>query len=408
MGHLESAAIPLDSLLFNSSNIVKTQSKNAKLISLSTSSCGSKEFTETRIKITKDLINQKDIRILFFEGDLLLFHHLNLALQSPTKTPIKIETIFDNQSEYNTIEFQEFVHFLQDFNLNNPKKIAVVGLDKYSKGRSQKEVINYFKKTCRQTKFVIDMNQSTETLKGIPEDIYRNGSLYDLKTSIAPLLACLNTHLLRDSRCEFIDFIYKTNSYLDDHEIDIQIDYYKETCLGGSNASRVYNENLFSTLSNTIQYLTTDTGEFPKSIIWGYNSVLCNSKAVLNDVEPNLGSLISESFDDSKIFKLGFLHDHGSIYAFKDYDLRKSKLVLNSAVFGSVEHILHQFAEESTFKNYGLILNSDIEAFKRPLKGRFVGDRYSSNNQVSEYVECNIQDLYSMVIFFDESHSMNK
>ena len=324
MAFLKNSVVPLHSL--NDNNAIMQLLGQVPLVLIGDSTHGTHEFYQQRITISKQLIQEKNFKLILLEADWPNVYTLNQYVQSSIHlTAEQALDVFNPQSAWlwSNLEMLNFIQWLKSYNEQLPdgeQKVSLLGMDIYSFKQSRNRVIDYLLSFSPQA--AQQAQQRYQCFNRFNNDLHRYGRAVSRDQSLSCQQAVVEQYQdFADCRfpCPeqypFIDreafFNAKQNARIVKNiEQSLRIQY-----MSGDSSSASWNQRdrhmmeSFLALSEHLHH--------PKTIIWAHNSHLGNARAtdMAESAQINLGQLLRQRFSQ-QLIAIGMLTYSGSLYSF--------------------------------------------------------------------------------------------
>lgn len=407
---LKESVVPLNSL-DDSKAIIKLIDQIPYVL-IGDSTHGSYEFYQQRINLSKKLIQEKNFKLIVFEGDLPNVYRLNQYVQSRLPvTAMQALNVTNPQGAWlwGNVTMLNFIQWLKKYNDQLPEgeqKVSLHGLDIYSFERSKRIVINYlrlFSPQAAQQAF-----QRYQCFNRFGNDLHRYGKML----AHMPMLSCeldVVEQFQDFSLCRlpcpehysFIDrdaFFYTQENarVIKNTEKSFRVQYKTGK---DSDSWNLRDIHMMESLLAVSEHL-----DHPKTIIWAHNSHVGDARATeMREKEQlNLGQLMRQKFGQ-QMFSLGMLTYNGVVAAADDWHsqaeiktIRNAHPDSNEALFHSlgIRHFMLYLHGSEVLQNY---LN------KTRLQ-RHIGVVYRPQDEMaSHYSYTHLADQFDAVIFIDST-----
>lgn len=149
------------------SDYISNQKPNARIIGLGEATHGTSEVFDYKIEIIKSLIKNNGVRTVALEAHYANSYNLNNYIHDG-KGDSKQLVLQLGYWPYYTVEFQDFIIWLKDYNKNTTDKISIIGVDSQPGGSSLKVLTEKLKDDVSISKLLNELNNdSTQISKKI-------------------------------------------------------------------------------------------------------------------------------------------------------------------------------------------------------------------------------------------------
>lgn len=365
---------------------------NRRIIALGEGTHGTKEFTVLRTLLSQMLVEQKGFNIICLEnpyGDLCILDSLLPATSDLNN--LMHETLL---SIYQTVEFKDFLLWLQSFN-HSSKKVQLAGIDfvliKQTAVILQQQLAGFHKAEINRLADSIVSKASFHD--SIWSNMNKSGFKYDSKAVV------LNGyHLYKE--LDSLENILKQDQLYASEQVNIAIlncrhavnNFYKAVT-GKKPASR--DEQMAEMINRFAQRPDA------KIIVWAHNAH-CSYEATGGNAG-GMGKFIKEKHPD--YFVIGTSTATGTYSATKDrFDTKDNRFTsyrLKRPHKSSWENYFSTLASRSFYINTKEL--EEDEQTGRSL--RVIGYRPESRSLSSKYPNAVLKRLYDVVIFFKETNA---
>ncbi|MCK5649601.1 MAG: erythromycin esterase family protein [Gammaproteobacteria bacterium] len=405
---LKNSVVPLKGL-HDSAAIIKLIAQRPYVL-IGDSTHGTYEFYQQRINLSKQLIQEKNFRLIVLEGDLPNIHVLNQYIHSLIPiSALQALNVSNPQGNWlwGNLPMLNFIQWLKRYNEQLPEsepKVSLSGMDIYSFDRSRELVINYLQSFSPQA--AQQARQRYQCFNRFNNNLHRYGKA----VAHNPLLSCEAevVEQYKDfSQCRFpcpeqypfVDreaFFYAMQNarIAKNTEKSFRIQY-----LTGNDMDSWNQRDLHMMESFLAVYAHLNK---PKTIIWAHNSHLGDARAteMAEKSGLNLGQLMRQHFKQ-EMFAIGMLTYSGTVSAADDWNQPAEVKRLLNAHPMSNEALFHRLG----IRHFVLYLHQSPELAqllsKRRLQ-RHVGVVYRPDDELdSHYSYTHLSDQFDAVIYID-------
>ncbi len=414
MALLRQSVVPLNSLHDNKSIIDLIGQKPLLLIGDSTH--GTHEFYQQRINISKQLIQEKNFKLIVLEGDWPNIYTLNQYVQS--LIPITAQQALDVSNPHtfwlwNNVEMLNFILWLKKYNEQLPQgeqKVSLHGMDIYSFKQSRQQVFDYLQLFSSQA--AQQAYQRYQCFAFFNNDLHRYGKAVRDDASLSCERAVVEQYV-DFSACRypcpeqysFIDrdafFCAQQNArVIKNTEKSFRLQYrFADDTQSWNQRDRHMMESLLASMTHLHQ---------PKTIIWAHNSHLGDARAteMADRDQLNLGQLVRQYFA-KQVFSIGMLTHSGTVMAADDWNSPAKIKTLLSAYHDSNEGFFHRLGVPF----FVLDLHQSHELTRllnQPRLQRHVGVVYRPQDEMAaHYTYTRLAEQFDAVIYIDSSTAVH-
>lgn len=391
---------------------------DARFVLIGEASHGTQEFYQTRINITRALIEKKNFMAVAIEGDWPDAYRIHRYIsgaghQSDWKHALADFKRFPTWMWRNTT-MPPFLHWLRDYNDNLPpaSKVGFYGLDLYSMHASMRAVIEYLRS--------IDPEAATRARQRYScfEHLKIDPQTYGYLTTLGVKADCIKEAVgqLLDMQQHTFDYVRRDGTVAEDEFFYATQNarlvrnaekYYRTMFEGHVQSWNVRDQHMMETLNVLADHLESRFGKPAKIIVWAHNSHLGDARATEMGTrgEINLGQLVREQYE-SKTYSIGFSTYTGTVTAANDWDCPAERKAVNPGTHGSYEEIFHHIK----YGNFLLDLrnNKELEHYLQlPRLQRAIGVIYRPDTELeSHYFFTRLPYQFDSVIHIDRTSAL--
>lgn len=391
----------------------------ARFVLIGEASHGTHEFYQTRIEITKRLIEQKGFMAVAIEGDWPDAHRIHRYVQGLAHDSLASLNGFKRFPTWmwRNTTMPPFLEWLRDYNdrLAKPaEKIGFYGLDLYSLHTSMQAVIQFLKKIDPTA--AKRAQERYACFDHIAVDPHMYGYLINsgikkpcINEAIAELME-LQQHayeyMQRDGIAAEDDYFFATQNA----RLVKNAEHYYRTILEGEVSSwNIRDTHMAETLNVLADHLETRFKQPAKIIVWAHNSHVGDARATemgeRNEV--NLGQLVRE-VHDTHVYNIGFSTYSGSVTAANNWDEPAQRKEVMPGLQGSYEDLFHKVK----YKNFLLNLSDHPELehyLKIPRLQRAIGVIYRPDTErFSHYFFTHLPYQFNSMIHLDTTTAVQE
>ncbi|WED44459.1 erythromycin esterase family protein [Legionella cardiaca] len=414
---LNEAIEPLDSTTDNDATILD-KIDDARFVMIGEATHGTSEFYQTRINITRRLIEEKDFMAVAIEGDWPDAYTVHRYIQRKTDFTQPEQALADFRRfptwMWRNKTMPPFLKWLHNYNRNLPLtgQIGFYGLDLYSLNASMQAVISYLMsidpaaaQRARKRYACFDHSNIDPQTYGYLTNIGIKKSCID--EAIAVLVE-LQHHAFEYIRQDGItaedEYFFATQNarVIKDAEV-----YYRSMFEGRASSWNIRDRHMYETLNTLADHLENRFDRPAKIIIWAHNSHIGDARAteMSEQGEINLGQLVREQHDRNS-YSIGFSTYEGFVTAASEWDDPPKRKKIIPGFESSYEELFHQLK----FDDFLLDLknNEHLEHYlKIPRLQRAIGVIYRPETErLSHYFFTHLTYQFDSIIHFDKTNAV--
>lgn len=411
------SALPLDGKIDQYDALLE-KIGNSRFVLIGEATHGTKEFYQTRIELTQQLIQKKGFMAVAIEGDWPDVYNIHRYLQGmgDKNNP---ELALSDFKRFPTWMWRNttippFIKWLRNYNDERipNEKIGFYGLDLYSFHSSMQAVIHYLEK--------VDLDSAAKArlrydcFNHIKPDPEKYGYLTSIgikrsceKEVVSQLLELqckAFEHLKNDGIAKEDEYFYATQNA---RVVKNGEKYYRSMFESHDLSWNIRDQHMAETLNVLDDHLSKRFGKPAKIIVWAHNSHVGDARATeLGEMgELNIGQLTREQHD-ADAYLIGFSTYQGTVSAASNWRQPVETKKINPGLEGSCEDVFHQIK----FKNFLLDLHADEKLahyLSIPRLQRAIGVVYRSDSErTSHYFFTRLPYQFDCIIHFDETSAV--
>lgn len=390
---------------------------DARFVLMGEATHGTHEFYQTRIELTRQLIEEKGFTAVMIEGDWPDAYRVHRYLQGQGDAN-ESEAALEDFKRFPTWMWQNktlppFLKWLRAYNdkIKPINKVGFYGLDLYSLNASMQAVIQYLKKVDPQAaEQAIHYYACFDHLNVDPQ-------LYGYLTSSGVKKSCINEVVSELCEIQHHAFAYLKRDGIaaeDEYFFAMQNarvvknaeSYYRSTYLGQVASWNIRDRHMAETISILADHLEHRNNEPAKIIIWAHNSHVGDARAteMSGRGEVNIGQLIRKQHTDT--YSIGFSTHDGFVTAATDWDTPALRRAISPGFVESYEELFHHIP----YKNFILNLrgNEELDHYLHPPRlQRAIGVIYRPETErLSHYFFTHLPYQFDSIIHFDTTHAV--
>ncbi|WP_367606762.1 erythromycin esterase family protein [Legionella sp. W05-934-2] len=391
----------------------------ARIVLMGEATHGTEDFYQTRIELSKLLIEKKGFHAIALEGDWPSVYQMHRYILGDEKID-NVYTALNRFKRFPTwmwgnTTIPPFLNWLRNYNHthDSKSKVGIYGLDLYSLHDSMQAIVEYLDQQKPQ------LAEKAKSRYACFDHIAMDPQMYGY---------FVNRHLKRSCIKEVSDQLlemqYQTLSKIkSDKLMQSEVEFYiNQNARLIKNAEEYYrvmfepraiswnlrDNHMAQTLSNIISHIETKTNSLAKVIVWAHNSHVGDARATeMNDRgEVNLGQIVREHYDISS-YLLGFSTFDGTVLASSDWDCPPTIKKVLPALEASYEALFHKV----DIKQFYLNLRSDshlIDLLKHARLQRAIGVIYiPETERLSHYLFSRLPYQFDGIIHLDNTKALS-
>lgn len=380
---------------------------DARIVLLGEASHGTSEFYRMRNRITRELINRRNFRLVAVEADwpdaARIDHYVRHLEYPPSEW-----TAFARFPTWmwRNRDVQEFVDWLRSHNgaLQAEDRVAFHGLDLYSLYSSIRTVLEYLDEVDPATASLARERYGCLTPWQSDPATYGRAALSGAYRSceddvVKALEAIARKHreYAEHDGERFLDAVQNARLVANAER------YYRTMYYGSHQSWNLRDQHMFETLQALLQHHAPDN----KVIVWAHNSHVGNAAAteMASRGELNIGQLCRDHFG-KEACSIGFGTDHGTVAAASDWDGPMEVMTVRPAIPESYERLFHE-TELAGF-TAGLRQNDKaVNALRKPRLERAIGVIYRPETEyASHYFTAVLPEQFDEYIWIDTTRAV--
>lgn len=415
---LNSKITPID--IQNSSSLQNIIDRigDASIVLMGEATHGTQEFYQTRMELSKILIEEKGFQAISIEGDWTSAFAINQYIQNfdGYKTPeaaLHDFTRFPKWMWRNAL-MPDFLQWLRNYNDNlkdASQKIGFYGLDLYCLNDSIKAVIDYLqihdpeaaKRASKRYACFDHANVDAQTYGYLVDARIKRACIREASEQLIEMQHKAFPILEKSISSENEKLFYTTqNARL----IKNAEHYYRAMFESREETWNIRDSHMGETLQNLISHLESKFKKPAKIIIWAHNSHIGDARAteMSERKEINIGQIVREHFSNQS-FHLGFSTYTGMVTAADDWDGPAKTKNINPGLPGSYEDLFHQLQA----KDFCLYLHDEElnHYLNIPRLQRAIGVIYRPDaERFSHYFFTHLPYQFDAVIHLDKTTAL--
>ncbi|MDF2959339.1 MAG: protein-L-isoaspartate O-methyltransferase [Paenibacillus sp.] len=380
---------------------------DSQFVLLGEASHGTSEFYTLRAELSKQLVQQKNFRILAVEGDWPSCYGINRyikRLRDAPSTPEEALSGFNRWPAWMWAnrEIIPLVQWLRDYNdkkVSGPK-VGFYGLDVYSLWESMDEIFRYVKKT------------GSKEIGALAERAFDCFNPHGKEGQAYGLAAALYGEGCQEEVVRLLVEMHKRRIQLqpeDEAALDAEINalvtvnaehYYRTMITHDAESWNIRDRHMVDTLRRVIDFYGPDA----KAIIWEHNTHIGDARAT--DMAAagmvNVGQLLREEYGRSSVFAVGFGTHRGTVIAGDAWGSPPESMKVPPGRKNSWEDLMH----EAVGSNCMLILDRNEPELRQAIRHRAIGVVYHPKYEAGNYVPSRMAERYDAFVHVEESSAL--
>lgn len=388
----------------------------APYVLIGEASHGTHEFYQTRIDLTKRLIQEQGFAAVAVEADWPDAYRVNRYVRGQGHDQFAIDALGDfvrfPRWMWRNTEVAGFIEWLREHNLARPaaERVGFYGLDLYSLYTSVEAVIDYLDRVdpdaarrARQRYACLDHSAADPAEYGFEVSLgVRPSCEEEAVQQLTDLRRRAGAYLRRDGMvAEDEQFFAEQNARL----VSNAERYYRGMFQPRINTWNLRDRHMAETLHALSQHFARRQRPC-KIVVWEHNSHIGDARATdRSDIDEwNVGQLARERYGSDAVL-IGFTTYTGTVSAARDWGGPVERIRVRPALDDSYESLFHHAGLERF-----LLIFGDDETSKRlrePRLQRAIGVIYRPRTErLSHYFYSRIADQFDAVLHLDETHAL--
>jgi len=392
---------------------------DSRFVVIGEGSHGTKEFYQTRIEITRELIQKKGFMAVVIEADWPDAYGIHRYIKGKGQET----NAYDSLKEISRFPLWmwrnksifPFIDWLKEFNasISNPdKQIGFYGMDLYSLNASISAVIDYLKVVDPQAAERAKERYSCFDSMGVEPQNYGYLTNIGIKKhcikEVIDQLMELQHHAMEYCRKNGID---KEDAYFfatqNARVVKNAEKYYRSMFEGQVSSWNIRDRHMVETLDILADHLEERFNKPAKMVVWAHNSHLGDARATEMGErgEVNVGQLMREQHS-STTYSIGFSTFEGTVSAADNWDEPVKCKTVNPGLEGSFEHVFHDLQYPQFLLD--LRKNDKLEHYLNiPRLQRAIGVIYRPESErMSHYFLTHLPYQFDAVIHIDSTSAV--
>jgi len=391
---------------------------DARVVLIGEASHGSHEFYQSRIAITKQLIEKKGFMAVAIEGDWPDTYPVYRYLQGKGELGDSQHALdaFKRYPKWmwRNTTIPPFLQWLRAHNdrLSGSNKIGFYGLDLYSLNASIQAVLGYLAKVDPEAAEKARRRYTCfDHLKPDPQS-------YGYLTSSGLKKACIKEVVaqLLEIQHHALDYIKKDGlEGADEYFYALQNarviknaeNYYRTMFESDVSSWNIRDTHMFETFNMLAEHLEKRSNKMAKIVIWAHNSHVGDARATEMGErnELNIGQLIREQYGNDS-YHIGFSTYEGNVTATSSWDQPAQCKTINPGITESYEDLFHQLQYDRFILN--LRANKELEHYLQiPRLQRAIGVIYRPETErYSHYFFTRLPYQFDSIIHHDKTSAL--
>ena len=410
IGVIHDAAVPLTDSKERYASLLE-KIGDARFVLMGESTHGTYEFYQTRIELTKHLIEEKGFMAVMIEGDWPDAYRVHRYLQGQGDVNQNVMALEDFKRfptwMWRNTTIPPFLQWLRAYNdkMTLKSKVGFYGLDLYSLNTSMQAVIQYLKKVDPvAAEHAINHYACFDHLNVDPQ-------VYGYLTSSGVKKSCMNEAVSEIQHRAFAflksDGIAAEDEYFfatqNARLVKNAETYYRAMYSGQVSSWNIRDKHMAETLNILADHLEHRSNKPAKIIIWAHNSHVGDARAteMSERGEVNIGQLVREQHTDT--YSIGFSTHEGYVTAATNWDTPAMRRSIVPGFSESYEELFHHVP----YKNFILNLrgNETLDHYlNMPRLQRAIGVIYRPETErLSHYYFTHLPYQFDSIIHFDKT-----
>lgn len=382
---------------------------DARVILLGEASHGTAEFYEMRARITRELIEHKNVRIVAVEADWPDARQIDRFVRGAPagEHPERAFSRFPTWMWANR-QVLDFVHALREDNAGREprEQVGFYGLDLYSMYTSIRAILAYLDDVDPEAAAV------ARTRYGCLQPWEEDPAAYGAAALRGRFDECADdvVRMLRDLLDRRLRYETRDGERFFDAARNAALvsnaeHYYRAMYYGPHESWNLRDEHMFATL----QALLERRGAGARAVVWAHNSHVGDAGATSMSAsgETNVGELCRRAFGDA-CYLIGFGTDHGTVAAADDWDGPMRVMDVRPAHDASYERLFHDSGVANALLPVGAQASARLrEALEPERLERAIGVIYRPRTErASHYFHATLPRQFDEWVWFDETRAV--
>lgn len=391
---------------------------DARFVLIGEASHGTHDFYDTRIQITRHLIEQMGFTAVVAEADWPDAWRVNRYVRGFDDDPDADSALSGfkrfPQWMWRNTDVLAFINWLREHNESRPlrtSKCGFYGMDLYSLYSSMQAVIQYLDRVDPEAAKRARYRYSC--LEHAREDpqAYGYAASFNLTPSceqevieqLLDLQRNRSQYAKRDGRVDEDEFFYAEQNA----RLVLNAErYYRGMFEGRVSSWNLRDTHMAETLEALVQYLDRRQGR-TKVAVWAHNSHLGDARATEmgEQGELNVGQLIRQRYEGD-CFNIGFTTHEGTVTAASDWDAPAERKRVRPSLPGSYERLFHDTGIPQFLLMFRDGQKTRDLVFPRALE-RAIGVIYlPQSERLSHYFGADLVRQFDAVIHLDQTRAL--
>ena len=391
---------------------------DARFVLLGEASHGTHEFYRERARITKRLIEMRDVTAIAVEADWPDAYRLNRYVRGASDDADAREALGDFRRfptwMWRNTDVVEFVEWLRAHNDALPRgaeKTGFYGLDLYSLRASMHAVLRYLDGVDPEAA------REARTRYACFDHVADDVQVYGFLTGSRAARSCQDevVRQLQELQRHAADYVPRDGRLAEDElfhaEQNARLvkdaeEYYRSMFLGAERTWNLRDRHMAETLDALVAHLGRRVRR-AKAVVWAHNSHLGDARAteMRERGELNVGQLARERYGQDAVL-VGFTTHHGTVTAASEWDGPAERKRVRRALPVSYEAMLHATQLDRFLLAWDEVdeLGNDL---REPALERAIGVIYRPDTErASHYFQATLGDQFDAVVHIDETRAV--
>lgn len=397
-------------------DLLLKQIGDARIVLIGEATHGTHEFYQTRINITRQLIEKKGFMAVAIEGDWPDAYRIHRYITGKTTKTNCHDALADFKRfptwMWRNTTIPPFLTWLRSHNdkiLNPLHKVGFYGLDLYSMYSSMQAVIDYLATVDPEAASRARHRYACfDHLKADPQT-------YGYLTTAGMKKSCVKEAVdqLLELQHHALDYIKKDGVKAEEDYftatqnarlVKNAENYYRSMFEGRVSSWNVRDQHMTETLNILANHLEEHYQRPAKIIVWAHNSHVGDARAteMSSQQEINIGQLVREQYGN-EAYSIGFSTYKGTVTAASEWDGPAECKNVNPGIEGSYEELFHHLDHDDFLLN--LRNNPTLEHyFHLPILQRAIGVIYRPDTErMSHYFLTRLAYQFDSIIHLDKT-----
>lgn len=388
----------------------------ARFVLLGEASHGTEEFYRARASITRMLIEQYGFQAVVVEADWPDAYRVNRYIRGESEEESAQDALADFKRfplwMWRNRAVLDFVTWLRAHNEGcvAQTRVGFYGMDLYSLHRSIEAVLGYLDRVDSEGAARARYRYSCFDHFGENSQAYGYAANFGLSPSCEREVLAQLTELQRRAGepgpggvAEDEAFFAEQNARL----VKNAEAYYRSMFEGRVNSWNLRDSHMTETLAALDSYLSRQTGQPARLVVWAHNSHLGDARATEMGTqgEWNVGQLMRERYGMDAVRLIGFSTYTGRVTAATNWDEPAQLKQVRPALPDSYEALFHEVGGDFLLSLHGEY--PSLVGLRAPRLERAIGIIYRPESErLSHYFHARLPEQFDAILHFDQTEAV--